>query len=311
MKLLLTSVLWGILFMVSAQTPLVEKLMEEGIELYDLGKYDEAIARYEKALSLHPRNMAARYELAYTWYTKGNYDKAIEHSRIVVQADDDYWIDGVVIYGASLENKGLSKRAVKVFEQGIAKRPDHPQLRYNAALSYFSLKQYALAEQYLSVSIENDRANPSAHLLMANTALAQGDKNKCLMALYYFLLLEADSERSAQALVLLQSVAGHVMKSGQVEVALPDGDGGTTASEVDVHVKFTLGFLKYLEADKSKYSGFWRGKYVDFFSELYQKGYGAPLAYFTIQSRHKQEMIDWSAANYKSFGAFVDWMSQQ
>lgn len=296
----------GVFALGSAQTPLVEKLINEGIELYDLGKYDEAIARYEKALSLHPRNMAARYELAYTYYTKGDYDKAIEHSRVVAQAKRDYWIDGVVIYGASLEHKGLSKRAVVVFEQAFEKHSGHPGLRYNAALSYFSLKKYDLAEQNLHLSIENDRANPSAHLLMANVALARGDKAKCLMALYYFLLLEPDSERSPKVFDLLQHVAEHMVKSGQVDVAKE-----VRADSVVAHEKFTLGLLTMLKTDSAKYSGFWKDKYLDFFYELNQKGYGAPLAYFTAQCKFKQETIDWSATNFRLFGDFVEWMSKQ
>jgi tetratricopeptide (TPR) repeat protein len=206
----------GTAIITSAQSPMVDKLIDEGVVLFDLGKYDEAIKKYERALDLNPKSMAARYELAYTYYTKGDYYKALEHSRIVSQAESEYWIDGMVIYGASYESLGKSSRAIKVFEKALAKRPDHTKLRFNAALSYFSTKQYEKAEQYTTIVIEQDKANTSAHLLLANIELMRGDKLGSMMALYYFLLLEQNGDRSLKAYEMLTAIWDSLAKSWQI-----------------------------------------------------------------------------------------------
>lgn len=54
----------------------VVKLIGEGVNLNDEGKYDEALKKFDKALKLEPKNATATYEKAYTYYSKGEKDKA-------------------------------------------------------------------------------------------------------------------------------------------------------------------------------------------------------------------------------------------
>lgn len=37
-----------------AQAPATRALVEEGVSLYDAGKYDEAVAKYQQALAAEP-----------------------------------------------------------------------------------------------------------------------------------------------------------------------------------------------------------------------------------------------------------------
>jgi tetratricopeptide (TPR) repeat protein len=311
-----------------AQTPMVDRLINEGVDLFDQGDYDAAIKKYEKAIDLNPKNMAARYELAYTWYTKGDFKKAIEHSQVVVQVKKDYWIDAIVIYGASYENLGKSKRAIKIFEEGLKERPDHAQLRYNAALSYFNLKQYDLAERYLTIAVEQDKANTSAHLLLANVELVRGEKLKSMMALYYFLLLEQNTDRTIKAFDMLQAIWENLAKSGEaigtsktttfsspfknVELKLATNQLGLQLpTELQTFTARSQYFTQCLSAEVGNIDGFWKLVYVDFYADIDKKGFALPFANFAAQSKYKDDVVQWLGTHYKLFGEFTKWMSAQ
>jgi tetratricopeptide (TPR) repeat protein len=312
----------------SAQSPMVDKLIDEGVVLFDLGKYDEAIKKYERALDLNPKSMAARYELAYTYYTKGDYYKALENSRIVSQAESEYWIDGMVIYGASYESLGKSSRAIKVFEKALAKRPDHTKLRFNAALSYFSTKQYEKAEQYTTIVIEQDKANTSAHLLLANIELMRGDKLGSMMAFYYFLLLEQNGDRSLKAYEMLTAIWDSLAKSGKSQndgkvITLQSTSKNIefqlaalaakveTTTEPHLHAARTKLFTSAIASYATPPEGFWKNIYYDFYSQLETKGFALPFAYFTAQCKYNAQSAEWLAQNYALFGSFTSWMSAQ
>ena len=59
-------------------TPTEAPVLREGIALYDQGKYDEALARFDQVLKGNPDNVVAIYEMAQTLSQKKEYQKAID-----------------------------------------------------------------------------------------------------------------------------------------------------------------------------------------------------------------------------------------
>lgn len=329
MRLPAVLILWlGCVVVALAQTPLTEKLINEGIGLYDAGKYDEAIERYQHVLDLSPKNMIARYELAYTYYTIGNYSKAIEHSRIVFQANGEYMLESALVYGASLENQGKSKKAVEVFEKALVVRPDDAQLQYNTALSYFSLKGYNTAEKHIVISLDQDMANPAGHLLLANVMLAKGEKLKCMVSLYYYLLIEQDSERSPKAFDLLQNIWEHEYQTAKniknkssnqnltgwqlIESQLQQQIlADTTTTDLNKFIFRTSVLMNLVQTTIWTEPDFWKSRYVTFYSEINQMGYSQSFAAFVSQCRYKADVMVWISDHYPTFGGFSKWMEKQ
>src|SRR5712671_3444911 len=59
-------------------TPAEEPVIREGIALYDQGKYDEAITRYQQVLKQNPDSTAAMYELAMTYQHIRQFQTAVD-----------------------------------------------------------------------------------------------------------------------------------------------------------------------------------------------------------------------------------------
>ena len=74
--------LWGCtLGAARAQTtalPPARELVEEGVQLYDDGKYAEAVAKYQQALKAEPGHVTATSELALTYHAMGHYAEAAD-----------------------------------------------------------------------------------------------------------------------------------------------------------------------------------------------------------------------------------------
>ena len=59
--------------------------VDEGIELHDVGKYDEALSKYNEALILDKDNPFALYEKAMTLEALKKYDEAVETSKHILR----------------------------------------------------------------------------------------------------------------------------------------------------------------------------------------------------------------------------------
>lgn len=316
--------------LISAQSSEELKLIEEGVELHENELYIDAIRKYEEAMKINSRSLSAKYELAYTWYTLGNYEKSKELSKQVVDAFDQYWVDAVMLYGSSLDNLGKTKRALKLYETAVAKEPGHQLLRYNLALSYFEVGMFAEAEEHVVFSIGLNPGHSSSHLLLANTMLAMGERMKSMLALYYFLLIEQDTDRSLDAYNVLAAIWGNL-------TAIPNSDNGKSfmseedgfrklekllinmpkdstifdipsLERFDIQTQYFVNQLASLNWDKTD---FWYQYYVAFFKDINELNYSQSFVYFISNCKYNTEVLTWLARHHSQFREFVNWMEKQ
>lgn len=66
-----------------------EELYDQGVDLFSEGKYDDAIAAYEKALALDPGFVDALHGLAMAQAEKGDLDAAIAVAERITEASPD------------------------------------------------------------------------------------------------------------------------------------------------------------------------------------------------------------------------------
>jgi tetratricopeptide (TPR) repeat protein len=104
------------------------RLVKAGI-LYDLGRYDEAIADYRAFLSRGPRGnlKAIGHEgLGYVYEAKGELDKALEEYRLITQTGDFYRDRALFDQARVLERKGDKAGAQKLYQEILDKTPMTP-----------------------------------------------------------------------------------------------------------------------------------------------------------------------------------------
>jgi tetratricopeptide (TPR) repeat protein len=97
----------------------VDALYECGVVLSDLGRFDEAIARWDAAAKVDPRNIDAFYNAAQTHYNRRQYKQALERWR-KAQALDPGDFDVAKKILQALNGLGDKRRAAKAREALIA-----------------------------------------------------------------------------------------------------------------------------------------------------------------------------------------------
>lgn len=186
----------------------VNDYVNQGITYHDDGEYDKAIETYKKALALEPYSALACYEIALTYFTKGDHEEAITYADRILKKKGDYMIPAYLIKGSALDVMGRTKESIKLFEKAIKKETENYLLYYNLALNYFNINQLDDAEKWVIKAIETNSKHPTSHLLLANINSRKGKKVPTLLAAHYFLLLEPTTKRSLEALNLVYTAYG-------------------------------------------------------------------------------------------------------
>ena len=109
-----------------------------GSALVSLGRFEEAFARYEKALQIAPTNSHVKNALFNACargmdavYSKQNYKEAVKWGRRLVKyADKDYLASALDNLGNALEASGEIDEAIDMYKKSL--KHDKSELRYNA-----------------------------------------------------------------------------------------------------------------------------------------------------------------------------------
>ncbi|MBN2745039.1 MAG: tetratricopeptide repeat protein [Marinilabiliaceae bacterium] len=305
-----------------SQTPMVNRLMNEGKQQQERNDFKAAVETYEKVLSLEPKKEEARFELAYSWYKLGNNDNALKYGRTVMHEEGEFWLEALILCGSAYDNKGESRRAISLYNRGIRKRPNHPLLHYNMALSQFNLGKLGEAEQHARLSLSLDMGHPSGHLLLSNIMLQKNERVKSMMSLYYYLLMEQDADRSIKAWDMLNAIWDYVLKQSgrsassdyyqafEADLVKQAKSESRKLDGIDQFVSRTGYFLEYMPQMVDN-NDFWQQHYVMFFKQMAVYGFAHPFAYYVSGCKYKPEALVWMSANNQLFEQFIGWMNQQ
>jgi len=321
-------------FSVSAQSNEVENLVREGIAYHDSGAYEKAISVYEKALEIDPKSSLANYELAYTYLSQNNYEKAVEHSKVAIEQKDDHSMAGYIVCGNALDMMGKPDEAIKIYEKGI-KDYDNYLLYYNHALTCFNQGQIDKAYSSAVHAIQNNSSHASSHYILSKILEQEGSRIKAMLPLYFFLLLEPNSQRSVEAYEKLMTFVDQgVTKEGpkNINVVVPvggkDDNGDFGAAEMMLSLKKASDFtddaegktrlelfaetndsvFKILGELKKKNKGFLWDFYVPFFYDLAKEELTPVYSYY-ISLSEGSDAYDWLDEHPDELTRLDQWMS--
>ena len=210
-----------VVLMLVAQT---DPRIDEGIRLHDARKYDEAIARYKAVLADQPDNALARYEMAFSYYAKGDAagcKAAIE--PIVDQPNGKLQPLILTTYANCLDILGESRKAIAVYRKGLEKTPDEPQLLYNLAVTLLGQNQPAEARELLKKELALQPLHPAGHFALAKAFEAEGFRGPAILSYLRVLAVDLQPPRrqeAAQRVAALLNAGVEQKKKGEINVTI-------------------------------------------------------------------------------------------
>ncbi len=334
--LIIASFLIGFIRGVDAQKHDLETIISRGVSEYEVGNYEDALNFFKQAYKYDKSSNIACYELALTYLALNENESAAMFSGKLITRDEEYQEDAYLINGSAWENLGREHRARRIYKEGIKKYPGNYLLRYNLALSLFNAKEYDEAQEYAISAIEIEPKHGSSHLLLAYVMFDKGERVQSMLPLYYFLLIEQDSDRSTTAYELLTSLwnqgvtlqgrrdimlvkAGYKYSEfGPAELAISlmkvsernskKEELESTTDELISFAKNNQSLFKFLTESSVDKDGFWWEFYVNFFTKIEQNNLSEPFSYFISSCKHNEDVLLWLSDHHKEFQRFTAWM---
>jgi len=172
-----------------------EAKYRDGIKLVDNGKYDEGIRLYQEALKFDPDNILYLYEIGYTYYAQGNYDKAADQFEELTDRSDTF--DQVYsMLGNSYDILGKSEKAMKTYDEGLKKFPKSGSLYLEKANVFNAHKKYEEALKLYEKGIQVEPAFPSNYYWASIFYCSSDQKVWGLIYGEIFMNLEPNSKRT-------------------------------------------------------------------------------------------------------------------
>jgi tetratricopeptide (TPR) repeat protein len=316
----------------------IDSLIKVGKNYQDAGAYEKAIEYYLEALKLDPNSPVLNYKIAYSYMTAQDYVNSIKYSDIVIKLDNKNALSAYLTKGSSLDYLGKTDESIKVFEKAIKIFGDHYLLYYNLGCDYYKIKNKEKTEEALINALQSKSNHPSSHLLLAQLMADQNQSVQSILCLYYFLLLEPNTERSKTAINLLRkqfdgSVQKDKDKPNQINIVLNSdqidsefgaatmmlsiikannsGEENKGKSEDQLFIENTTSFFKTLgELKDKKKKGLWWNFYIPFFNDLANSDHMDTFCYFITQSV-RESSSEWLKNNNPKLVLFDQWLNKK
>ncbi|MEM5947266.1 tetratricopeptide repeat protein [Spirochaetia bacterium 38H-sp] len=133
--------------------PTSEAFNNLGVAYRKIGKYNEAIRAFTKALQDFPPRADIYYNLANTYKDIGKSDKAIEAYKIAIKINPNFtsaYNNLATLY----QEAGKNKEAIETLEKGLEHDPDNTSLLYNMGITYQLQKRYQEARKYFLKTLQ-------------------------------------------------------------------------------------------------------------------------------------------------------------
>lgn len=336
--------LWLLIFVpiisLSQNKEKAEIKVNEGIELHDEGKYNDALNKYEEALSLDKNNLFALSEKAMTLEASKKYDEAIETCKLAINTHRKEDVKTVyVTYGNSLDHSKKGKLALKIYDEGLKKYPNYYQLHFNKGISLINDKQTEKALESFQNSVKLNPKHPGSF-----NALAALNQNKRIISILSSLRYLVIDNKSPRAKGNLESVI-NLMNQGVsqkddnsitlalnpeiVDQAGSKKKGINNFSMVDMVLSMSAA-LDFDEKNKNKtkcqkfidkldsimatmkesqkgQKGFYWEFLAPYFIEMAQQKLLEPFAYITFLPQQSDDVMKYHKENSKEIERFYKW----
>lgn len=308
-------------------------LLKVGTALHDARKYPEAIAKYDEALKLDPNNSIVIYEKAFTLYASGKTDDALKILEKLVTTDKS--ARTYALLGNIYDERKDFDKAISNYTKGVSVAPKDGNLWYNLSVSYLIQKNYAQAEAAATEAIKINPRHASSQRAYALATYNEGKHINSLLAWCNFLIIEPQTQRSAEALtyikhILYFNVKGNNMRMGgtdeltksqQMTVALSVTGGLAIAQKAESNndasvtsldsLSLPLQFIFKVAAEKKNPANttFFNKYYADFFGALANTEYSKAFFRYITISAFRNDNIAWLKEHQDNLKGLISWIN--
>ena len=307
-------------------------LIKEGVQLNNDRKYSEAIEKYNQALKIDPENLYADYQLAYSLFALNKGKEAIPYLEKVIKANSPINAAAYDLLGNIYDKDNQTEKAIEAYKEGIKLKPDYQRLYYNLGLVYFRVKRYAEAEKYAIEAIKLDPKHASSQRMYALVTFHQNKRVPALLGLCSFILLEPNTQRTAEAYNNIQHILqSGVLKDGNTITSVSPQEAKETATLKTLNMIITkavlsgqtkrligMDLLEYelktifisVEQLSEKKAGkdFFDKFFVDYFYKLAQSDNMPAFARLVSSSANKEEYTKWVSEHSKEVADLDNWV---
>ena len=142
------------------------KILKEGIQLHEDGKYLDAVKQYEQISRNDTNYTTAQYEEAYSLYMLGKYDTVMRMCRALIELNDYTSTDAYTLLGNTLDDKKMRPEAIKLYQEAIAKFPKAYMLHFNLGVAYFRANRLDDAAASFRKALEINPFHPTSHYFL-------------------------------------------------------------------------------------------------------------------------------------------------
>ncbi len=145
-----------------------EEWFREGDAFRSLGRYEEAIRAFDRAVRLNPNDASAYNNKGEALYELKHYNKAIRAFDEAIRLDLNY-ADAYNSKGFSLYKLGCYSEAIEVYEEAIQLNLNDANIYRNKGFSLYKLGRYSEAIEAYEEAIRLDPSNVSAYIEKGQT----------------------------------------------------------------------------------------------------------------------------------------------
>jgi tetratricopeptide (TPR) repeat protein len=142
----------------------VDELVGQGVQFHEQGQYDEAIAKYKQAEKKAPKSALVKYEMAFSYHAKHEFDKALHYARAATKLDTKGIDENLYsLIGTIYDEKGMPDSALAIYREGFKKTPNSSNIPYNATITYMRKNNADSAYAWIKRSINNTRVHEGSY----------------------------------------------------------------------------------------------------------------------------------------------------
>lgn len=199
---------------VSAQDTSVPDLIKQGIALNSQKQYAEAADKYKAALAAEPDNIQANYQMAFTLFSAGKNTEALPFIEKATHGPSPkFTAMAYSLMGSIYQGSNQLPNAITAYQNATKADSSNQRIYYNLGIAYFKSKQYDNAQATFEQAIMMDINDAGSTRMYALSAFHQNKRADAILGFSWFLLLEPNSNRSAEAFGNLQNI----LKGGRLK----------------------------------------------------------------------------------------------